>query len=587
MILKKYVSLMDNFKIKKKLLFLYIFCVLTPLIITDSIVIYLVFHSVQVSNMHEMENVANAVQYSFFNGINNAVSMGKTIYTNNYINELLEKDYKNPLDYVTSYQDFFKGVLFDNGISMELMRITLYTDNNTIVQGGKLQKIKNVENNQWYRYLNESDKSETVRIFFDTSKTLFREPKRRIMFAKKLDFYNNSKYNKIVTVDLDYTETVSNLSKMNFSLPVYICSEGKILMSNGEYNSAGMDFQDYKPKGQVFSKELNMYNQKFTIIVEQPSDFFLKYVEENISTIILLLLVNIFLPLLFALGFNRSFTVRISELSNVFNKIDDEKLVEISDVRGKDEIGKLMHNYNRMVRRINSLISTVYVAKMKEQEMTVARKNAELLALHSQINPHFLFNALESIRMHSILKMEYETADMVNRLALLQRQHLEWTEDYVEIEREMEFVRAYLELQKYRFGDKLSYSLNYEDCKDYHIPKLTIVTFVENACVHGIESKINPGWVFVRIYKNEDSLIIEVEDTGNGMDEGFMNDLLTQMRSASLNMLKEKGRVGIVNACLRLKLFTNDEAYFDLDSEKGMGTIIHLKIPLKYVELMV
>ena len=147
----------------------------------------------------------------------------------------------------------------------------------------------------------------------------------------------------------------------------------------------------------------------------------------------------------------------------MFETVGGEHLVPISYVRGKDEIGSLMSNYNRMVARTNELIQIVYKNKIKEQEMLVERQNAELLALHSQINPHFLFNALESIRMHSLLKNEYETADMVEKLALMQRQYVEWGNDSVEIRREMEFVRAYLGLQKYRFGERLSYSLEVEE----------------------------------------------------------------------------------------------------------------------------
>ena len=79
----------------------------------------------------------------------------------------------------------------------------------------------------------------------------------------------------------------------------------------------------------------------------------------------------------------------------------------------------------------------------------------------------------------------------------MQRQYVEWGNDSVEIRREMEFVRAYLGLQKYRFGERLSYSLEVEeDCLDIKIPKMTVVTFVENACVHGIEAKTAPGWIF-------------------------------------------------------------------------------------------
>ncbi len=167
---------------------------------------------------------------------------------------------------------------------------------------------------------------------------------------------------------------------------------------------------------------------------------------ENLPLIGFLIVVNAILPLLLVRGFNRSLTQRISELSKVFETVGGEHLVPISYVRGKDEIGSLMSNYNRMVARTNELIQIVYKNKIKEQEMLVERQNAELLALHSQINPHFLFNALESIRMHSLLKNEYETADMVEKLALMQRQYVEWETTVSRSEQEMEFVRAYLGL---------------------------------------------------------------------------------------------------------------------------------------------
>ena len=281
---------------------------------------------------------------------------------------------------------------------------------------------------------------------------------------------------------------------------------------------------------------------------------------------------------------NHSFSERIRELTEVFDRVEDDQLVEIRNVRGADEIGGLMRNYNKMVQRMNSLIQIMYKNKIKEQEMLVARQNAELLALHSQINPHFLFNALESIRMHSIIKHEMETADMVERLAVLQRQYVEWQDDSVMIEKEMDFVETYLELQKYRFGDKLSFDLDVEEaCRMFVIPKLSIVTFVENACVHGIESKATAGWIFVRIYREKERLCLEIEDTGNGMDEEETKDLQARMTEANIEMLKGKGRVGIVNACLRLKMVSKNEVSFDVESEQSVGTLIQIRIPLCYV----
>ena len=123
-----------------------------------------------------------------------------------------------------------------------------------------------------------------------------------------------------------------------------------------------------------------------------------------------------------------------------------------------------------------------------------------------------------------------------------------------------------------------------EECENYKIPKLSIVTFVENACIHGIESKITPGWIFVRIYKKENFLYLEIEDTGNGIEEELAEELLAKMRNANMDMLKEKGRVGIINACIRLKMMTKDEVKFDLESERGIGTIVTVKIPIDTIE---
>ena len=111
------------------------------------------------------------------------------------------------------------------------------------------------------------------------------------------------------------------------------------------------------------------------------------------------------------------------------------------------------------------------------------------------------------------------------------------------------------------------------------IPKLSLVTFVENACVHGIESKTEPGWIFVRIYMTEKDIVFEVEDTGIGMNEEMRNNLLFKMNNASLELIKSGTGVGMTNACLRLKMMTDDKARFDLESEPGVGTTVFIAIP--------
>lgn len=335
---------------------------------------------------------------------------------------------------------------------------------------------------------------------------------------------------------------------------------------------------------EMYHQTVNLYGTELEVYVRRTGENAIANIAHDLPSILLLILINAILPFFFVHILNHSFTKRITELNEVFKSVDSEQLVPMRHEGGKDEIGSMIRSYNRMAARTNELIQTVYKNKLVEQEMLVSRKNAELLALHSQINPHFLFNALESIRMHSILKNENETADMVEKLAVMQRQYVEWGEDSVTIEQEVEFVKAYLALQKYRFGERLSYQIEIdEECRKRKVPKLTLVTFVENACVHGIESKASPGWIFVRVYEQNELICMEIEDTGNGMEEGKRQELLENMRNADIEMLKKKGRVGIVNACLRLKMVSENKVKIDLDGEEGVGTLITIWMPLEYM----
>ena len=225
------------------------------------------------------------------------------------------------------------------------------------------------------------------------------------------------------------------------------------------------------------------------------------------------------------------------------------------------------------------------VDRLHGEEITRLRqKQAEYLALQNQINPHFLFNVLENIRMRSILKHEDETAEMIEQLSLIERQYVEWGTDIVSLGAEIGFVESYLKLQKYRFGDRLRYSIEMEDdCREYQIPKLSLVTFTENSCVHGIEGKASQSWIFVRVYKDKNNLHLEVEDTGEGMPEEYLNYLQERMEEANIEMLKEKGRVGVINACVRLKMYTGDHVKFHIESERGVGTEVSVVIPLNAI----
>lgn len=574
---------MNNLTIKKKFYVFYILCVLVPLIITDSVVFHIVRNAEVERQRHEMANIANAVGYSLIDTVEGAAQIAKSIYTNRDYDDFLTREYASSAEYVSAYQEFFKNTLMENALGMNNIVFTMYTDNETIVKGGKIDYTENIRGTTAYRELTQADRKQGLFFVYDNSGARLTE-ERRAIYLQKLDFFSSDR-EKLLKIEFDYGNLVRNLKNMNYDNEVLICVGDKIVLSNGSYGSHGSDFVTLEgaPKG-AYVQTVSLYGTDLRIYVRRAEGSIWSSLKHNYPIIVFLILVNVLLPLCLVHVFNRSFTKRITELSEVFKSVEGEQLIPMQQENGKDEIGSMIRNYNRMVERTNELIQTVYKNKLKEQEMLVGRKNAELLALHSQINPHFLFNALESIRMHSILKRENETADMVEKLATMQRQYVEWGSDSVTIEQETEFVKAYLALQKYRFGDRLNYKLDImPECERYRIPKLTIVTFVENACIHGIESKSAPGWIFVRIYQRGEDLCMEIEDTGNGMEEEKMQDLRNHMQNASIDMLKGSGSVGVTNACLRLKMVTENQVSFELEGEEGIGTIVLIRVPMKYV----
>lgn len=571
---------MDDFTIRKKFYIFYVVCVLIPLIVTDSVVFLTTAKFDRERREHEMSNIASAVEYSLSSMIGNAGEIGNSIYTNRDFEEFLSKRYTNSAEYVAAYQDFLSRTLLENALGMNSMIFTLYTDNDTVVNGGRVNTLDKIRNTESYLRLNEEAKSKGLFfVYDDSSSRITRE--RRIIYLQRLDFYD-AETEKYLKIEFDYGSMVRTIKNMNYDNEVLICEGDRILLSNGQYGSYGSEFQrlDNATMREAYEHTISLYGTELTIYVKPVENSFLISIRNELPIILLLLAANVIFPFWFVQIFNRSFTKRITELSRVFKSVDSDHLIPMPCEDGKDEISSMIRNYNRMVERTNGLIETVYKNKIREQEMLVGRKNAELLALHSQINPHFLFNVLESIRMHSILKKENETADMVAKLAVMQRQYVEWGSDSVSILQEIEFVKAYLALQKYRFGERLNYDIEVDEkCENFKIPKLTIVTFVENACVHGIESKSSPGWIFVRIVRQGEGMEIEIEDTGSGMPEDKIAKLQDNMRNANIEMLKGGGRVGIINACVRLKMVTENRVEFRVEGEEGVGTTVTIRIP--------
>lgn len=582
---------MDDLTIRRKLIVLFVFCVLLPLVVTDGVILYLLRQDENARLRYEMSNIAGAVEADLRSTVEGAVRPTTGLLINRAISEFLDKEYDSPVDFYTARYNVLNNPFSKINLESSDFIMTMYTDNPTIVNGGTFGSIQSQEKEPWFEEINKAG-SDVILVSYYLGDLHRTDPiKKRIAIVRRLDYFKDLKYEKLVKVDIDYGTMVRRFNDMKYSMPVYICEGDKILYSNQGYSDVITPFSYLDDREQfIYENDFELYGMNIRILIGKDEEGLGMSMKEHLPLLILLLFVNIMLPMLLMYIINISFVSRLRRLSDAFDSVNAQKSTPelIDDVRGQDEIGGLMRNYNQMAVRLKELIKTVYEDRLEKQEMDIARQQAELLALHSQINPHFLFNVLESIRMHSLIKHEDETARMIERLAILQRQNVDWSDDYVKIKEELKFVEAYLDLQKYRFGDKLNYQISLRNgCENYYMPKLTLETFVENACVHGAENKAGATRIYIRVYEQDEHLYMEVEDTGDGMDSKDVKALNERMRDCTIDDLKAGQHIGMINACLRLKMHTSGRASVILESEKGVGTTILISIPLDTLRITV
>lgn len=573
---------LNQINIKKKLMIFYLCCVLLPLILTDSIVLMILLHGEEVEENYEMQNIASAVQSDLENTFDEVAKMTNTIYINRSMNTFLDEKYASGTEFFLASRKIEEKHFYEISADTSSVNVVMCSDNETIVNGNHFYRLSSVKQEEWYQKLLDSGQDMVLHFYYVGDSQPGATSKKKVSLVRRLNYYKNLECEKLVRIDIDYSTLVRKLVNMNYSKPVYVCMDDRILFSNVGYSGIREDFYELTEMDNIgYEREFEVYGEKLKILILEQQSNIATLIWDYFPLILMLLAINILLPWALTTAVNRSFVIRLQELSEAFDSIETEDLKIIQNIGGKDEIAGLMHNYNHMVRRNRELIKTVYKDRLEKQKIDIARQNAELLALHSQIDPHFLFNVLESIRMHSIIKGEEETASMIERLAILERRNVNWDSDYINLKEEVCFVEAYLELQKYRFGKRLSYKIDLEEaCMDYVLPKLTLATFVENACIHGVEKKAVPCWIYIRIYESDGWLCLEIEDTGAGMEEETLEALKEKMQISNIETLMGNEHVGMVNAWLRLKMVTEGNAEFEMESEQGVGTFMLIKVPV-------
>ena len=223
------------------------------------------------------------------------------------------------------------------------------------------------------------------------------------------------------------------------------------------------------------------------------------------------------------------------------------------------------------------------------QLMDLNKRQAQYLALQNQINPHFLYNTLESIRGEALIAGLDGVADMTESLAKFFRYTITKVENLVSVEEELDNCETYFGIQKYRFGDRLQLHVEYdpdewEEIMNCRIPKLTLQPILENSIIHGTELKIGEGNLWIRFRRTEKRLVITISDDGVGMDEETLerlNEKLNRGVDAITQQPEEKqGGIALANVNNRIHLIFGDEYGMHVYSMAECGTDVEISIPV-------
>lgn len=597
--LRNVTSPIRNMKLHTKLLLSYIFITLLPVMIISYFLVTKIVETAytqteinyDINTLQIKTNIVN--QLKFFVTKSDSIIHEKEL-TDYIQNDDTETDYHQ---WILKYQRIYNNLSFKLPINDgTLEKLSIYTTNPTIVKDRRfiIELDKRTELEPWIKQISDA-KGESV--FLDPYRKVgdpyINDATLYISIGKLLNPFLRNKYINIAKYEIPETEIRKFIMDEGKNKKIFLLNDDNIVISSTEASYIGENAANVPVISQAMDTESNEEREKINtsesiIFLDRISSqdslngwklitvISTETMNNNISSLVrygvFICLVSITIAIIFIVLFSRTLTLRVQLLARNMSKISDGKFDVFVDTRGKDEIAELASSFKSMVERINNLINEVYLLDIKKKE-------AEINALQSQINPHFLFNTMESIRMNLWNKQDYETSEIIQKFAKLLRKSIEWGNDKVTLQREIELVEIYLKIQQYRYFEKLEYQIKIdESLNEYTIPKFTIQPIVENAIGHGIEMKKGKGMLRIFSEITEGKVIIVVQDDGIGIDEEKLELLKKSIYSSESE--SEGLRIGIRNVHQRLQLFYGENYGISISSKKCEGTRVEIAIPL-------
>ncbi len=561
------------------------FTVILPMFIASIMLILNMRSFAKEKSLESALSSADSVKYRIIDIIESAESSVEMMAVNNEIISFLDNDYTNRAEYYKFYSSNVHARYIR--VSPQIRNIYIYVDREDFVFSANYHHAnETIKETEWYRSaVNAPDKT-----FWNVIPDPDGEGQslcciKAVMaggtaMGVAAAAINNEWIERFLPADQLKTVLAVNNGSVYYSSYNGISAgdkleyEGDISVASirKTYDYGFFDFYGYT----VLNNFTNDFN--FQIILLIPANY-VNYEINRLSVVYggysaLMIILSVLIVILFTSMFSR----RIKLLSEKMHSVASGNFDVEFDDRGNDEIADLYTDLGQMIKSMQSMMNDIYQAKLQSEAFKFNQMEAEFKALSSQINPHFLYNTLETIRMKAYCNNDKETADLVKKLGKFMRRCLEFKDGEVTLRSELEFTNSYLELQSARFGDRVSYSIYSEVSKEYMILPLLIQPLVENAFVHGIEGSKSNGRIDIKVYYRDEFVIVDVSDNGCGITPERLAELEEKL---SINDTSSGKSIGLTNVNKRIKMYHGKEYGMTIHTKQGEGTVIRITLPRK------
>ena len=581
---------------RKKLLSSYFLLIILPLF---AVMAVSCGEMVASGRQREMERIQSAYTQSLLSVdhyFNRYISLAQTLKADSYLSNYLNKRYPANVTVEKRYYDaFMVKQTYVTRLLYEKMSgnsITIYTSNQGIIPlDGIVEFLSDeMKESDWYQAASQDQNGCVL------SRPLVKEGRKTIPLMLQLT--PRSGFENLLRVDLLTSQFNELISSYDQSKDYAIAdSSGNILAAKdgtatgSRLEEIGLGFLESElalcdQENRVLEKAGRVYVMGRICRSSVLSDCYL--IESSISPSVTqpfmgsllrslpLWLALLLLDTVLILLFSRQFARRVSSLVSSVRRVAEGKAENIAILEGQDEFAVLSRYISDMILNVQRLLQDVYQAKLDA-------KSAQVHALQSQINPHFLFNCLQAIHTSALKAGALETSDMIVSYSRLIRQSITWDREIIPLFQELDLVRDYLKIQHMRFENRFAYELDvHSDCLNALIPKFTIQPIVENAIQHGMCENGQPCQVRVRIFRQEELLTIIVRDTGMGMDARRLETIRRGLEDDSFD--GQNSHIGILNLQQRIRLQYGSHYGITLESVRAKGTTVTIHLPLRLTD---